>query len=97
MCVRDIRGSKSLRMQSPMYLPVVPIYITQEAWWPRQPTTEETEETVCTEVGSSADTEAPRSDEDSQLVFLYDHPATWQQYEDGLWLKCARLPLLNAC
>ena len=80
-----------------MYLPVVPIYITQEAWWPRQPTTEETEETVCTEVGSSADTEAPRSDEDWQLTCLYDNPATWQQYEDGLWLKCARLPLLDAC
>ena len=90
-----------MEMHTPMYVPLVPIYIAapQEAWWPRSEplqTVDESEE-VLTDVGSSADTDAPRGEEDWQFLCVYDQPATWHQYEEGLWLKCTQMPLLDAC
>ena len=91
-----------MEMHAPLFVPLVPVYINAPGWgaWPEQ-SVEESED-VCTEVGSSADTEAPHKhagdgDGDWQLAFVYDQPSTWHQYEEGLWLKATRLPLLDAC
>ena len=87
-----------------MFVPLMPFYVPAPGWgaWPAQ-SVEESEE-VCTEVGSSVDTEAPQTsqhsgdgDGDWQLAVVYDQPSTWHQYEEGLWLKATRLPLLDAC
>ena len=91
-----------MEMHAPLFVPLFPVYINASGWgaWPEQ-SVEESED-VCTEVGSSADTEAPNQhcgdgDGDWQLAFVYDQPSTWHQYEEGLWLKATRLPLLDAC
>jgi hypothetical protein len=88
-------------MHAPLFVPLVPVYFNAPGWgaWPEQ-SVEESEE-VCTDVGSSVETEAPNQhagdgDGDWQLAFVYDHPS-WHQYEEGLWLKATRLPLLDAC
>ena len=85
-----------MEMPPPLYLPLVPVYWGQDVWWPEEQNLEVSEE-VCTDVGSSVDTDAPRCEEDFQLSNVYDVPETWQKYEDGLWLKCSHLPLLDAC
>ena len=85
-----------MEMPPPLYLPLVPVYWGQDVWWPEEQNLEVSEE-VCTDVGSSVDTDAPRNEEDFQLSNVYDVPETWQKYEDGLWLKCSHLPLLDAC
>ena len=73
-------------MPPPLYLPLVPVYWGQDVWWPGEQNLEVSEE-VCTDVGSSVDTDAPRCEEDFQLSNVYDVPATWHIYEDGLWLR----------
>ena len=75
-------------MPPPLYLPLVPVYWGQDVWWPEEPNLEVSED-VCTDVGSSVDTDAPRCEEDFQLSNVYDVPATWHKYEAGLWLKCS--------
>ena len=85
-------------MPPPLYLLFVPIYWGQDAWWP--PPEEQNFEVsgeVCTVVGNSVDTDAPRCEEDFQLSNAYDVPETRHKYEDGVWLKCAHLPLLDSC
>ena len=85
-------------MEMPLYLPLVPVYwaAPEDAWWSEQQNLEVSED-VCTDVGSSVDTDAPRCEEDVQLSNAYGVPETWHKYEDGLWLKCAHLPLFDAC
>ena len=85
-------------MEMPLYLPLVPVYwaAPEDAWWSEQQNLEASED-VCTDAGSSVDTDAPRCEEDFQLSNAYDVPETWHKYEDGLWLKCAHLPLLDSC
>ena len=83
-----------------IYVPLVQIYVASppEAWRPQPAqTVDDSAETVCTEVGSSADTEVPCGEEDWKVRCVYENPATWHQYEEGLWLKCSRLPLLDEC
>ena len=81
-----------MEMHAPLFVPLVPVYINASGWgaWPEQ-SVEESED-VCTEVGSSADTEAPNQhcgdgDGDWQLAFVYDQPSTWHQYEEACGSK----------
>ena len=45
-------------MPPPLYLPLVPVCWGHDVWWPDEPNLEVSEE-VCTDVGSSVDTDAP--------------------------------------
>ena len=70
------------------------VYVVASAeWWSAPPSAEETDD-VCTEVGSSVETEAPQ---DWQLQEVYYQTNVWHMYEEGLWLKATHLPLLSAC
>ena len=48
-------------MEMPLYLPLVPVYwaAPEDAWWSEQQNLEVSED-VCTDAGSSVDTDAPR-------------------------------------
>ena len=57
-------------------------------------------------VGSSVDTEAVAQSEHStswdgvthaSLTYVYDEPATWIEFEEGLWLRGSHLPLFEQC
>ena len=82
-----------------MLVPLLPVYVAAPPeWWPAPPSIEETDD-VCTEVGSSVETEAPRCkcDEDWQLQAVYYQPNVWHKFEEGLWLKATHMPLLDTC
>ena len=84
-----------------MYVPLVPLYVPPpEACWSVKDSDDvEGADDVCTEVGSSADTELPRRqcDEDWDLSYAYDRPGVWHFYEHGLYLKTTHLNLLDVC
>ena len=84
-----------------MYVPWAPFYVApREACWGTQDSEEvEGTDDVCTEVGSSADTELPRrrGDDDWGLSYAYDRPGAWHLFENGLLLQATHLPLLDAC
>ena len=67
-----------------------------------EPDTEELTE-IGSVVGSSVDTEAqnahPPWDDGTyaQLRYVYDEPATWFEFEEGLWIRSSSLPLLDHC
>ena len=57
-------------------------------------------------VGSSVETEAVAQSEQStswdgvthaSLTYVYDEPATWVEFEEGLWLRGSHLPLFEQC
>ena len=55
---------------------------------------------MCTEVGSSVETECPHArtgGEDWQLHEVYAKPLAIREYEGGLWLNATHMPLLDAC
>ena len=101
--VRCMSDEKSLTRTAcsigSMLVPLLPVYVAAPPeWWPAPPSIEETDD-VCTEVGSSVETEAPRCkcDEDWQLQEVYYQPNLWHKFEEGLWLKATHMPLLDTC
>ena len=82
-----------------MLFPLLPVYVAAP-WWPAPESVQETDD-VCTDVGSSVETECPHSrktgDEDWQLHEVYEKPMAIHEYEGGLWLKATHMPLLDTC